>query len=68
VAELVDAARLGTVITGKDECRNFLETVVEKLWERIESQLNPFSREIIAITALKRSMKSQRFGTLEGHH
>jgi len=53
LAELVDDARLGAVITGRDQCRNFLEKVVEKLRERIESQLKPFSRESIAITCFE---------------
>ncbi len=53
LAELVDDTRLGTVITGKDQCREFLEKVVEKLWERIESQLRPFSREAIAIACFE---------------
>jgi len=49
LVELVDNTQLGAVITGKDQCREFLEKVVEKLRERIESQLKPFSRESIAI-------------------
>jgi hypothetical protein len=53
LAELVDDTRLGTVITGKDECREFLEKLVEKLWERTESQLRPFSREAIAIACFE---------------
>jgi hypothetical protein len=53
LAELVDATRLGTVITGKHECREFLEKVVETLWERIESHLRPFSREAIAIACFE---------------
>jgi hypothetical protein len=53
LAELVDDTRLGTVITGKDECREFLEKVVAKLRERIESQLRPFSREAIAIACFE---------------
>ena len=53
LAALVDDTRLGTVISGKDECREFLEKVVDKLWERIESQLRPFSREVIAIACFE---------------
>lgn len=49
LGELVDGTRLGAVITGKDKCREFLEKVVEKIWERIESRLSPFSRESVAI-------------------
>jgi hypothetical protein len=53
LAELVEGARLGTTIKGRDECREFLEKLVEKLWERIELLLRPFSREAIAVACFE---------------
>jgi hypothetical protein len=53
VAEIRDGPSLGAVIAGKRECQEFLEKVVEKLWERIESQLKPFSRKTIAVACFE---------------
>jgi hypothetical protein len=53
LSEIPDGPPLGAVIEGKRECQEFLEKIVEKLWERIESQLKPFSRKSIAVACFQ---------------
>jgi hypothetical protein len=44
LADLVGRPEVGDIVVGQEACRKFLQTTVEKLWERIENKLLRFSR------------------------
>jgi restriction endonuclease len=53
LAEISDAPAVADIIKGKTECQDFLQKIVEKLWQQVEQGLKPFSRRSIVAACFR---------------
>src|SRR5207302_4509711 len=53
LADLPTRSKPAEVLTGKCECQDFLQKIVEKLWQQIEKDLKPFSHRSIAAACFR---------------
>jgi hypothetical protein len=53
LAEISEAPAIAGVLKGKTECQEFLQKIVEKLWQQVEQGLKPFSHRSIVGACFK---------------
>lgn len=53
LADISDAPAVTDVLKGKTECQDFLQKIAEKLWQRVEQGLKPFSRRSIVAACFR---------------